>query len=207
MSNSKETASLVLRTSDIFSDDITTANLNLIINNQVGNIAQNGQYIVFKNVNPSLLLGDMLDKYTKFNLNLSSYSARAPFTQNLESDMTFYMSGFNWSNQCYNLKTGSITNKAVVFTSKLYENTNGYDVPINSNTLTFHKPTSGNFDIIIELRDGLGNYLDTVVNHQTFIFDIVGCDGYQTNERAVINNVEIPINNINNRLNIHNKII
>ena len=206
MSNSKETASLVLRTSDIFTDDITTANLNLIINNQVGSIAQNGQYIVFKNVNPKLLLGDMYDKFTKFNLNLSSYSTRAPISQNLESDMTFYMTGINWSNQGYNLKTGAITNKAVVFTSKLYENTNGYDVPINSNTLTFHKPT-GNFDIVIELRDGLGNYLDTVVNHQTFIFDIVGCDGYECNQRAVLNNVNIPINNIDNRLNIHNKII
>lgn len=198
MSNTKETASLVLRTSDIFGEDITENALSLIINNAVGSISQNGQLITFKNVNPRLLLGDMFDKYTKFNLNLSSYTTRSSGSSLLEADMTFFMSGFNWSNQGYSLKSGSITNKAVVFTTHLFNtSTLGSEVTINSNTLTFHKPTS-NFDITIELRDGLGNYLDQIVNHQTFIFDVVGCDGFQQNE--IINNQELPRGNINNHL-------
>ena len=70
---------------------------------------------------------------------------------------------------------------------------------INCNTLTFHRPTS-NFDITIELKNGLDQYLSQIVNHQTFVLDIVGCDGYQRN--PITNYQEIPVNNIDNRLQL-----
>ena len=144
MSNTKETASLILRTSDIFNEDITDSTLGLVINNSVGSIGQNGQLITFKNVNPQLLLGDMYDKFTKFNLNLSCFTTRKT-VGNLSdgSDMTYFMSGFNWSNQGYSLKSGSITNQAVFFTHHLTSNAyGGSDVNIKSNSLTFNKPIS-----------------------------------------------------------------
>ena len=51
MSNSKETASLILKTSDITTDDITSATLAAVINNSVGSIDISGQLIRWKNIN------------------------------------------------------------------------------------------------------------------------------------------------------------
>jgi hypothetical protein len=51
------------------------------------------------------------------------------------------------------------------------------------------------------MRNGINNYMDQVMNHQTFVLDIVGCDGYQRN--PITNYQEIPVNNINNRLQLN----
>ena len=188
MSNSKETCSLVLRTSDISNVNLTDASINTDkIDNEIGQIYNDGSTITWRNINPDLLFGDMKDKYTKFNLNLSCYSSRKVAVDLADSDMTFYISGLNWSNQSYSLKSKSITREAVLFTSLLNNNTVYGDADIiNSNTLTFFKPTS-NFDITIDMKNGIGNRLNQIMNHQTFVLDIVGCDGYQTNERAILN--------------------
>ena len=200
-SNSKETASLVLKTSDITTDDITTANLDAVINNSVGSIDMSGQLIRWKNINPQMLLGDMYEKYDKFNLNLACYSSRKVATNLVDSDITYYISGLPWSNQGYSLKSQSITPKAVLFTSMLNNTTSNGDADIiNNNTVTFYKPTS-NFDITIEMKNGINNYMEQIMNHQTFVLDIVGCDGYQRN--SITNYQEIPVNNINNRLQLN----
>ena len=142
----------------------------------------------------------MYEKYDKFNLNLACYSSRKVGFELVDSDITFYISGLNWSNQGYSLKSGSITNKAVLFTSMLNNTTTTGDSDIiNSNTLTFHRP-NGNFDITIEMKNGIDSYLAQIVNHQTFVLDIVGCDGYQRN--PIKNYQEIPVNSINNKLQI-----
>jgi hypothetical protein len=195
MSNSRETCSLVLKTSDITTNDITGS-----VNNVVGSIDLSGQRITWRNISPALLFGDMYDKFDKFNLNLACYSSRKVPIDLLDADITFYISGLPWSNQGYSLKTNSVTNKAVLFTSLLFNNTiDGVENQTNNNTLTFYRPTS-NFDITIELKNGIDAYLGQVVNHQTFVLDIVGCDGYQRN--PIINNQELPQKNIDNHLKI-----
>jgi hypothetical protein len=199
MSNSKETCSLVLKTSDITTTDLTSGNLP--INNAIGSIDTSGQRITWKNINPQMLFGDMYDKFDKFNLNLACYSSRKTTANLADADLTFYMSGLQWSNQGYSLKTNSLTNKAVIFSLVLVNTTTtGTDTyGQNSNTLTFYRPNS-NFDITIELKNSIDNYVEQVVNHQTFTFDIVGCDGYQRN--PIINNQEIAQKNIDNHLKI-----
>jgi len=201
MSNSKETASLVLKTSDITTDDITAVTLAAVINNSVGSIDISGQLIKWKNINPKMLLGDMYEKYDKFNLkNLACYSSRKVGSSLVDSDITFYISGLPWSNQSYSLKTNSIIQKAVLSTMYLPNATTfGSDSIINNNTLTFYKPTS-NFDITIEMKNGIDSYMAQIMNHQTFVLDIVGCDGYQRN--PITNYQEIPVNNIDNRLQL-----
>jgi hypothetical protein len=196
MSNSKETCSLVLKTSDITTDDITGS-----VNNAVGSIDLSGQRITWRNIRPELLFGDMYDKFDKFNLNLACYSSRKVTTALTDAEVTFYMSGLSWSNQGYSLKTNSITNKAVIFSLVLVNSaTLGTDTfGQNSNTLTFYRPTS-NFDITIELKNSVDGYLAQYLNHQTFTFEIVGCDGYQRN--PIINNQEIAQKNIDNHLKI-----
>jgi len=200
MSNSKETASLVLKTSDITTNDITAVTLAGVINNSIGSIDISGQLIKWKNINPKMLLGDMYEKYDKFNLNLACYSSRKVEFQLVDSDITFYISGLPWSNQSYSLKTNSIIQKAVLSTMYLPNATTfGSDSIINNNTLTFYKPTS-NFDITIEMKNGIDSYMGQIMNHQTFVLDIVGCDGYQRN--PITNYQEIPVNNIDNRLQL-----
>ena len=196
MSNSKETCSLVLKTSDITTDDITGS-----VNNAVGSIDLSGQRITWRNISPALLFGDMYDKFDKFNINLACYSSRKVTTALTDAEVTFYMSGLSWSNQGYSLKTNSITNKAVIFSLVLVNSaTLGTDTfGQNSNTLTFYRPTS-NFDITIELKNSVDGYLAQYLNHQTFTFEIVGCDGYQRN--PIINNQEIAQKNIDNHLKI-----
>ena len=143
----------------------------------------------------------MYDKFDKFNLNLACYSSRKTTANLADADVTFYMSGLQWSNQGYSLKTNSLTNKAVIFSLVLVNTTTtGTDTyGQNSNTLTFFRPNS-NFDITIELKNSIDNYVEQVVNHQTFTFDIVGVDGYQRN--PIINNQEIAQKNIDNHLKI-----
>ena len=201
MSNSRETASLILKTSDITTDDIDTTNLNLGINNTVGQISNNGYTIRWKNINPRLLFGDMYNKYEKFNLNLASYSSRRTGASLSDAEMTYYISGLPWSNQSYSLKTASITNMAPLFSLCLVNTTaSGTDsFGQNMNTLTFNKPTA-NFDITIDMKNSVDSTPNQVMNHQTFIFDIVGVDGYQSN--PIINNQELPRNNIDNRLQL-----
>jgi len=198
-SNTKETASLLLKTSDITTDDISDANLAIGISNSVGQITNNGYTIKWKNISPQLLFGDMYNKYEKFNLNLASYSSRRTAASLSDSEMTYYISGLPWSNQSYSLKSGSLTNKAPLFSLCLVNTTaSGTDsFGQNMNTLTFNKPIS-NFDITIDMRNSIDTTPNQVMNHQTFIFDIVGVDGYQCN--PITNNQELPRNNIDNRL-------
>jgi hypothetical protein len=201
-SNTKETASLLLKTSDITTDDISEENLALGINNSVGQITNKGYTIKWKNINPQLLLGDMYNKYERFNLNLASYSSRRTAASLSDSEMTYYISGLPWSNQSYSLKSGSITSKAPLFSLCLVNTTaSGTDsFGQNMNTLTFNKPIS-NFDITIDMRNSIDTTPNQIMNHQTFIFDIVGVDGYQRND--IINNQELPRNNIDNRLQLN----
>jgi len=197
MSNTKETASLILRTCDITTDDLVTG--NVAVNNSVGSISADGQLITWKNLNPKLLLGDMYEKFTKFNLNLASYCCRKSDITLADNDITFFISGLPWSNQAYSLKTQSITQSAPLFNLIVAATTShGIDTyGQNHNTLTFNKPIS-NFDITIELKNGVNGKMSQVMPHQSFIFDITGVDGYQQN--PITNNQELPRNNIDNRL-------
>ena len=202
MSNSKETASLILRTSDITTDDITSETLQAVINNSVGSIDNSGQFIIWKSIDARLLLGDMYEKFSKFNMNVSCYSSRKVSSNLTDCDMTFFISGngIQFSNQGYNLATKSISNKTVLFTTYLSNTTaQGAVALINNNTVTFNRP-NGNFDLTIDMRNGLNKYMTQIMNHQTIVIDIVGCDGYQQN--PIINNQELPRNNIDNRLNL-----
>jgi hypothetical protein len=197
MSNTKETASLILRTCDITTDDLVTG--NIAINNSFGSISADGQTITWKSINPKILFGDMYEKFTKFNLNLASYCCRKSDLTLTDNDITFFISGLLWSNQAYSLKTQSITQSAPLF-NLIVGATASHGIDTygqNHNTLTFFKPIS-NFDVTIELKNGVNGKMTQVMPHQSFIFDITGVDGYQQN--PITNNQELPRNNIDNRL-------
>ena len=200
MSNTKETASLILRTVDISGDnvDITTANLgNGSLITSVGSITENGQCVTWNNIDFRNLLGDMYDKYDKFNINLNGYVSRKVAVNLTDYDATFFVSGLPFSNQTYNVKTGNNGAQSVLWCTNLILTTNnGTATTANSNTMTIYKPKNL-CNITINIFNGLNARIAQVVNHQTFIFDITGCDGYERNK--VFNNQEIlnsqPLNN------------
>ena len=204
MSNTKETASLCLRTVDISGDnvDITTANLaNGSLITSVGSITENGQSITWNNIDFRNLLGDMYDKYDKFNINLNGYVCRKVAVSLNDYDTTFFVSGLPFSNQTYNIKTGNNGPQCALICQNLFiTTTNGSAITGNSNTITIYKPKNL-CNITINIFNGLNNRMAQVVNHQTFIFDITGCDGYERNK--VFNNQDI-LNSqpLNNRLEI-----
>jgi hypothetical protein len=198
-SNYKETSSLILKTADIYNGNLTNQAINVdLINNDIGQITKDGARITWKNINPKVLLGDMYEKFTKFNLHLCSYSMRKLNADLTDNVLLFSMSGLPWSNQGYNLQSKSITNQTLIFSTSLNAtSTNGDGFLGSDSTLTFNRPTT-NFDITIDIRNSLNAYPNDYLNHQTFSFSITGVDGYQQN--PITNNQELPRNNIDNRL-------
>ena len=203
MSYSKENASLCLRTVDITGDGVATSQIGL--DNTIGTISSSAQTIKWKNVNFRMVLGDMYDKYDKFNITINSYSIKES-TDDLaayECDFVYYISGLPFSNQTYNLRTGNLSNKSVLMTTH-FENIQNAGAPMQfnilKNTVTIHKPTQL-CDITISAVLNNNALTNQLFNHQTFVLDIVGCDGYERNK--IYNNQDIlNVQPINNRLEL-----
>jgi hypothetical protein len=185
MSYSKETASLVLKTVDITGDGVAI-DTQFNVNNQYGKITQDGQKITWYGVDFKTLMGDMYDKYEKFNINLTSYSIKPALDPDiilLEFDCCYYISGLPFSNQTYSTRTKNNTDTALLFTSVLSTDTKAdgsLGLEILPNTITIMRPLRS-CDITIQALDSMNTQLLQPFNHQTFVLDIVGCDGYERN--------------------------
>ncbi len=70
----RENAGLVLRTIEIQMFGGGAYSTGLVnIDNEIGTIQSNGQYLVFKNINMRQVLGTLYDKYDMFNVCLRTY--------------------------------------------------------------------------------------------------------------------------------------
>ena len=68
MSDNKLVGSLVLRTIDIVPTTLATCTApNAILDNDFGYIAANGGFVTWKNVNIRTCLGELYQKYNRFN--------------------------------------------------------------------------------------------------------------------------------------------
>lgn len=189
-----ETSALTLRTFDINSaanNSVTT--VNVPIDNNVGTITANGQVMIWKNVNLRMLLGDMYEKYDKFNIVLTSLMVRAinPTVGGTEGYCSIHLSGLNFSNQTYSCLTNGLTNETIVGVANYNAVNTSVISPLLAGIITFRKPSSDNVNIQIELKNNsmnntLNGYSEKAVNvifgHQTYVFDIYGCEGYETSK-------------------------
>lgn len=183
---SDQTASLVLRTFDL------TVNTS----NQYGTVDQFGTSFTWNNINLRVLLGDMYDKYDRFNLNLNTIATGVPAANigTTGDDRCCYvtMSGLPWVNNTYNQQSGSNNNSSVIATFLFSQNTQAYQYYYGNNTSTFRKNQEMvNLNIsFLKISTGLTPATLNAFPQMIFIFDIVGVEEYKINN--VFSNLFIP---------------
>jgi hypothetical protein len=132
----KETASLVLR-----SYDINPVAVPVGVDNNYGTITANTQVLIFKSVNLKVILGDLYDKYDRFNLSLTSVMVRSTGIAITDGICAITLRGLTFTNQTYNTRLG-LTNEA-------YVGMNSYNTaaaignaqPVSSGIITIYKIT------------------------------------------------------------------
>jgi hypothetical protein len=188
----RENAGLALRTIDIqmFGGGTYAAAL-ANVENEIGTIQSNGQYLVFKNINMRQVLGTLYDKYDMFNVCLRTYlSAPAAAAINGVA-ASIWMTGLSWVNQTYSIRTKTFNTECCVGGCNFQATaTNGQVTHHSGNTAMFRKGPPDVVDIVIELKNSFGNIANgaddrpekiaTDLGHQQYIFDFYGVDGYET---------------------------
>ena len=148
--------------------------------------------ITWNNINLRNLLGDMYDKYDRFNLSLNcistAYTAFALSATN-NSQVLIRLTGLPWVNCNYNITSNAINVNNIyniIGTFKFSSST-----PQEPLTQYFYESIatfSKNSDIIsitidyLRLVDLLTPDTTNTYPQMTFIFDIYGIDDYKTND-------------------------
>jgi hypothetical protein len=197
MSVNIECASLVLRTFDIVNNaNIPISVLGNEVDNTFGFITANSQVITWKNVNMSAVMGDLYDKYDRFNLILSSVNVTNTGSIAASGNCTISLRGLYFCNQTYNTRSKGNTNEAFVGSQSyiLPSASAGQTSSVSAGTVTFRKGNDDtNVNLTIELRynsttsvNGYTEKLAQLFGHQTYIFDIYGCEGYETDKHHLV---------------------
>jgi hypothetical protein len=175
----KQVGKLTLRTFDILQNN-TLSNTD----NDIGTITANAQFITWKNVNMRLVLGDIYDKYDKFNIRLVAYSHRPPTTNlTVVNNVLFYLSGtFSFAFGSYNHATRSLRNETCIGGSVLRTGAVGSNNTFYQVDTTILKPREYE-NISIEYKNsstqvinGLSEKINQMIGHSTFILEFVGVD-------------------------------
>jgi hypothetical protein len=138
---------------------------------------------------------DLYDKYSKFNISLQFYNQRQPSTgyPSTTRVAAIYMSGLQWENQGYDIIKKMNTPFACVGITPLFSTTAGesFANPVYSyNWLTFNKGTDI-VDLVLDFRFSFNNTVDgftekpsVVMGHHTLVFQINGCEGFETDSKS-----------------------
>ena len=167
MSENKLVGSLVLRTIDIAPiTSATCSAANAILDNEYGYIAANGGYVTWRNVNIRTCLGELYQKYNRFNLKLTAAQLRHN-TVAATSDGQFliYITGLPFSSgSTYSTRLGP-SNQACLGAVNYATPSNlvGVTASILSGLVSFDKPLQDIMNITIELK----NSSTTIVNGYT----------------------------------------
>ena len=162
------------RASLILTNSILTAGaINLY-----GEMNANKTSMTFYNINLRTILGDMYNQYDNFNLSLTAITTALNINASANRDQLAYytqMSGLQWINCNYDVKSGKNTRYAIIGCVN-YVNNNTALQMYNNNFLTFGK-NSDNCDITINLLKIVDDTLPTLtapLGNTMFIFDIIG---------------------------------
>ena len=80
-----QSVNLVLKTTQISTDNQTITYFGSTVENQYGKVSNNRTSVTWKNINLKTLLGDMFEKYDRFNINLN-YIAGGATAGNAETN-------------------------------------------------------------------------------------------------------------------------
>ena len=172
-----ETASLVLKSGDLTFGSTTN----------IGTANQYGTVLTWNNINLRVVLGDMYDKYDRFNLNLNTIATGVAGNYGGTADERsnyVLISGLPWTNNTYNQSTNSNTNSTVIASIYIQPNAQTTQYFYGNNTSTFSK----NQDVcnitisFLRINDGLAPNVTIAYPKIIFIFDIEGIDEYRVND-------------------------
>jgi hypothetical protein len=171
---SQETASLVLRSSD----------LTINASTAVGTANVNGTQLTWNNINLRTLLGDLYDKYDRFNLSLNTIATSISQAIGATADdrCTYItLSGLPWTNNTYRQSSGFNTNETVIGSCVWISGGQTTQYFYSNNTTTFGK-NQDICNITITLYKISDNARPISVNafpNMIYIFDITGVDEYR----------------------------
>ena len=182
---SQETASLVLKSSD----------LTLNASTAIGTSDQFGTTLTWNNINLRTLLGDMYDKFDRFNLCLNTVasSIAGAYAGALEQRCNYItVSGLPWTNNTYFQSTGSNSNAAVIGSICIPASVTGPPLVESQITQYFYSNNTATFgknqdicNITISFLKVLDNAKPTVTIAYPkflFLFDIVGVEEYRVKD-------------------------
>ncbi|RZK47881.1 MAG: hypothetical protein EOO99_12035 [Pedobacter sp.] len=176
-------ASLVLNTMHIQLADGGTYNALLnSVDNTKGTISNNGQTVTWKDVNMHQVLGNMYNKYSQFNLRVSSGSFISGGAAQAAADFrcgifSIRFRGCELVNQTYNHLLGTCTDTAPVVALNLSQGSTSVPTVMNilgENIVAFRKPNNVYCDITLDwasLESATGKVAQTI-GHWAFICDI-----------------------------------
>ena len=182
MAENKLVGSLILITIDIDpTRNRPTPNLNKEYSNDYGITDANGCLVIWKNVNIRTCLGELYNKYDKYNLKMTSFQVRLNSGTTPDEQFVLYMSGLPFSN--YNTSLGPNNGAAL---GCVNFNTDGAFVTttsFSSGLVSFDKPLQDILNISILLKNSSTNILNgysettpNVLGHYSIICDIYGIE-------------------------------
>ena len=172
---SQETASLVLKSGDLTVNASTTT----------GTANANKTQLTWNNINLRVLLGEMYDKFDRFNLCLNTIATCQADNAlgTVADDRCTYITiaGLPWTNNTYNQKSNANTLETVIASCVWVANGQTTQYYYGNNVATFGK-NQDICNITITLRkivnDALPNSVPVFPN-TIFVFDIMGVDEYR----------------------------
>ena len=173
-----EKASLVLRSSDLTFGSSTA----------IGTANTNGTQLTWNNINLRVLLGELYDKYDRFNLCLNTIAtsnADVIGSGDTNNRLTYItVSGLPWTNNTYSQKSITNINETVIGTCVFVSSGQTTQYYYDNNTATFGK-NQDVCNITITLKKISDDALPTSANpfpKIMFIFDIVGVEEYRVKD-------------------------
>jgi len=182
-----ESVNLVLKTTQISNSTVYDDYYNTTVQNNIGIVAKNRTSITWFNVSLKTVLGDMYDKYERFNIALNFIAGSQTGTSSGSSDnriFTVKMGGLPWTSS-YDVGLGCNTGKVIL---------TAVQIPINGSSTwvnnyftqqyyTFTKQDLCN--ITMDLHTLVTDTYYTVsansnmLGHCTFSFNIYGIEEYK----------------------------
>jgi hypothetical protein len=193
-----ETANLVLKTMQISTSVDPAVYFGLTVTGGNGKISQNRTSMTWYNVNLRAILGELYDRYEKFNicLNFVGCSETGATNEQYEDYRIFQikLSGLNFTSS----NNGSVI--ASIIEIPLTANTTYSNTSLNPINFTFVKQEMVNItiDLITLYEQYYVPYnLDMMIGHCVFSFSLSGVEDYKN-----INKKEDRVDTTINRLNL-----
>ena len=200
-----ETVNLVLKTTDINPDHNAATYYGTTFSNSTGTVAENRTSITWNNINLKNLLGEMYDRYERFNISLSFIcGARTGSANETTADMRMFsvrMKGLNFTSS-YDQKTGNNDNTATFTTISLpltaFTPWNFSNLTPTYFTFLKQETTNINIDLVWVFNDGYYTPAsnNTMVGHFIIGFNIIGCEDFKNNKKSENQNVDLELRKI-----------